>query len=51
MLPETLTWLEAEAQCQKYGANLLSIRNKQEMMFINSLLVDNYGAEDIYIGM
>ena len=43
--------MDAEMQCVRDGAHLVSIRSQDEMNFIHDLLVKNYVFnEEIYIG-
>lgn len=52
-LPQSITWLEAEDQCeQTNGAYLASIMDEEEMAFINYLIIDTLGTKEAktYIG-
>ena len=49
----TLRWTSAEKSCEhEHGGHLVSIRDKEDMDFIHSLIIDNgpSRASKIYIG-
>ena len=48
----TLRWTSAENSCREPGGHLVSIRDKEDMDFIHSLIIDNgpSRASKIYIG-
>ena len=47
-----ITWIQAETSCVQHGANLTSVMDQTEMIFLHALLLDNQGQTlpDAYIG-
>ncbi|XP_029602178.1 macrophage mannose receptor 1-like [Salmo trutta] len=43
------TWLEARSFCQSMGANLASVTNRQEQVFLTTQMTS--GATDLWIGL
>ena len=45
--PTSLTWLAAQAECHRSGADLVSIKDADEMTFIHYMLTTEWRTQDV----